>query len=52
MDIYDSYAEAWKSAKEEKKNRLYSIAAIVQPEFTLPGGRSRYFRYLYKGTSS
>jgi hypothetical protein len=50
--IYDSYAEAWKSAKEEKKNRLYSIAAIVQPEFTLPGGRSRYFRYLYKGTSS
>jgi hypothetical protein len=47
--LHDAYKEDWKNILEAKKLRLPHIAAVVQPEFTLPGGRSRAFRYLYKG---
>jgi len=37
-------------AKNAKTLRIPSIAAVIQPEFTLPGGRSRWFRLLFKGS--
>ena len=39
-----------KFAKNAKTLRIPAIAAVVQPEFTLPGGRSRWFRLLFKGS--
>lgn len=52
-DVFQSllaaYTEDWKNALESKKFQLPQIASIVTPEYTLPGGRSRFFRYLYKG---
>lgn len=40
-------------ALEQKKLGPYVglTRAVVTPEFTLPGGRSRWFRYLFKGGS-
>jgi hypothetical protein len=35
--------------KDIKRQEWPSIALIVAPEFTMPGGRSRWFRYLFKG---
>lgn len=40
--------EMWKNILEAKKVRLPAINAIISPVFTLPGGRSRMFRYLFK----
>ena len=37
------------AAKNAKRNQWPTIGAIVAPEFTMPGGRSRWFRYLFKG---
>lgn len=37
------------AAKNAKRNTWPSIGIVVAPEFTMPGGRSRWFRYLYKG---
>lgn len=43
-----------KEFTEEKKNlklaRYPGIAAIVEPAYTLPGGRARWFRYLYSSS--
>jgi hypothetical protein len=36
--------------KQAKRARYPSIAGIVQPEYTLPGGRSRWFRYLFSSS--
>lgn len=33
--------------KQMKKSRLPNVRIVSTPEFTLPGGRSRWFRYLY-----
>jgi len=50
--LYTDYTELWKEAGENvKTKKLPGIAIAVQPEYTLPGGRSRWFRYLYKGGS-
>jgi len=47
--LYTDYTELWKEAAENVKSKqLPGIAIAIQPEFTLPGGRSRWFRYLYK----
>lgn len=47
--IYAEYLEEWKEqAKNVKTMRLPGIGQISLPEYTLPGGRSRWFRYLYK----
>jgi hypothetical protein len=47
--LYADYIDLWKEAAENvKSKRLPGIAIAVQPEYTLPGGRSRWFRYLYK----
>lgn len=48
-----NYEEEWKLLFEQKKYGPYVglTRSIVVPEFTLPGGRSRWFRYLFKGGS-
>jgi hypothetical protein len=33
--------------KQMKKSTYPQIRVVSTPEFTLPGGRSRWFRYLY-----
>ena len=35
-----------------KRSRWPKISANVSPEFTLPGGRSRWFRYLFSSNTS
>ena len=46
--LHDAFEKDWDALKEAKKVKLPSIASIVTPAYTLPGGRSRMFRYLYK----
>ena len=46
--LYTDYTALWDNASKEVKKRLPKIAINVTPEYTLPGGRSRWFRYLYK----
>jgi len=47
--LYADYSETWTEVKKDVKTRkLPGIAMYVTPEYTLPGGRSRWFRYLYK----
>ena len=49
QNLYQSYSETWNQFKQDVKTlKLPGIAAYVTPEYTLPGGRSRFFRYLYK----
>jgi len=45
-----NYEDEWKLLFEQKKYGPYVglTRSIVTPEFTLPGGRSRWFRYLFK----
>ena len=48
--MYADYNTTWQEfAKNIKSRRLPGIGINIQPEYTLPGGRSRWFRYLYKG---
>ncbi len=53
MDTFKTLKENFeKSFSEDKKTlktkgRYPGISAIVQPEYTLPGGRARWFRYLF-----
>lgn len=51
-DLLESYNKIFDQMKDAKKRMLPGISVIVTPEFTLPGGRSRFFRYLYKGGAS
>jgi hypothetical protein len=52
QDLYKSYQEIWtENAKNVKTRKLPGMAMYVTPEYTLPGGRSRWFRYLYKGSA-
>jgi hypothetical protein len=49
--LYADYDATWQEwAKNIKTRRLPQIAMYVSPEYTLPGGRSRWFRYLFKGS--
>jgi len=46
--LYQDYSTMWMEFRKDiKTNRLPGIQMIVTPEYTLPGGRSRWFRYLY-----
>lgn len=50
--LYQEYNTLWVEVSKSIKKRLPGMAQYVTPEYTLPGGRSRWFRYLYKtGTS-
>jgi hypothetical protein len=47
--LLTTYSAMWDAQKEKtKRGKWPSPSSIVVPEFTLPGGRSRWFRYLYK----
>jgi len=47
--LLSQYSEKFDDQKiSAKRGRWPTPAAIVVPEYTLPGGRSRWFRYLYK----
>ncbi len=47
--LYQSYNELWvEFGKNVKTRKIPPISQIAVPEYTLPGGRSRWFRYLYK----
>lgn len=48
QDLYKQYFELWNEVREDIKKQLPAIGQYVTPEYTLPGGRSRWFRYLYK----
>ena len=44
-----NYEETWTKGLEQKKNGPYTglTKMVVVPEYTLPGGRSRWFRNLF-----
>ena len=47
-NLHDLYKDDWEKLLKAKKVRLPSIKNIISPEFSMPGGRSRMFRYLFK----
>jgi hypothetical protein len=50
QDLYKSYLETWTEyGKNVKSKKLPGIALYVTPEYTLPGGKSRWLRYMFKG---
>lgn len=50
-DLKKNYEESLKNGLEKKKFGPYVglTKTVVTPEFALPGGRSRWFRYLFSG---
>ena len=47
--LKQNYEKDWDKLVEQKKFGPYpKTRMVVTPEFTLPGGRSRWFRYLFK----
>lgn len=50
QSLKENYEESSKALLEQKKLGSYVglTRSVVTPEFTLPGGRSRWFRYLFK----
>jgi len=49
QQLYQDYNTLWMEIKKNAKTqKLYGMSQISVPEYTLPGGRSRWFRYLYK----
>jgi len=48
--LKQNYNSDWEKLLEQKKLGPYPTThMVVTPEYTLPGGRSRWFRYLFKG---
>lgn len=50
-DLFQDYSTLWQEVKKDVKTRKLPNPGLLQyvtPEYTLPGGRSRWFRYLYK----
>jgi hypothetical protein len=48
--LKQNYEKDWEKLVEQKKFGPYpKTLCVVTPEYTLPGGRSRWFRYLFKG---
>lgn len=48
--LKQNYEKDWEKLLEQKKFGPYpKTRLVVTPEYTLPGGRSRWFRYLFKG---
>jgi hypothetical protein len=47
--LYTDYTTTWaEQAKNVKTRKLPGTMQLVTPEYTLPGGRSRWFRMMYK----
>lgn len=49
--LYTDYSTLWMEVRKDIKKKLPAISINVTPEYTMPGGRSRWFRYMYKGSS-
>ena len=47
-NVKNKYGDEFKALLEEKRFKLSGPASIIDPSYTLPGGRSRFFRYMYK----
>ena len=48
--LKQNYEKDWDKLTEVKKYGRYpKMNVMIVPEYTLPGGRSRWFRYLFKG---
>jgi len=45
--MYESYWATWQLISSGIKKQLPQIGQIVMPEYTLPGGRARWYRYMY-----
>lgn len=51
MSLKENYEKSFMELKKQfKRARWPTTAAVVQPEFTLPGGRSRWFRFLFSSS--
>lgn len=51
-ELKTEYEKDWQLILENKKYKLPASRFVTVPEYTLPGGRSRFFRYLYKNSGS
>jgi hypothetical protein len=50
--LKQNYTKTWETLLGQKKFGPYpQTRLVVTPEFTLPGGRSRWFRMLFSGSS-
>jgi len=48
--LKENYEKDFEQMSKNAKRMVWpSPGIVVTPEFTMPGGRSRWFRYLYKG---
>lgn len=49
QSLKENHEQSFTADKKTLKTKMSypKISAIVQPEYTLPGGRSRWFRYLF-----
>lgn len=45
--LYDDYFSLWKEMSAGIKKKLPQIGQISVPEYSLPGGRSRWYRYMF-----
>lgn len=45
--LLTEYTAMWGEIRKDIKKALPAISINVTPEYTLPGGRSRWFRYMY-----
>lgn len=45
--LYSDYSTMWIEIRKDIKKALPAISIQVTPEYTMPGGRSRLFRYMY-----
>ena len=45
--LYEEYSEIWKEVSVGIKKKLPGMGSIILPEYTLPGGRARWYRYMY-----
>jgi hypothetical protein len=49
--LYEEYAAIWTAMSKDIKKTLPMIGQFVMPEYTLPGGRARWYRYMFVGGS-
>ena len=47
QSMYKDYQSVWDEMAAGIKKALPGTNMIVVPEYTLPGGRARWFRYLF-----
>lgn len=49
QQLYQDYSSTWEEVKKDVKTRKLGVMAQISiPEYTLPGGRSRWLRYMFQ----